>query len=123
MAASAGRAPPVVRPFSASATPRTRRTIVPAVRREERCWPTDRSRGCSRTTGRATSRSWRECDLLASLGGARDRPTLAPDETPPPGHALESPLRGGDGRLRGAAQLPECRSILGHELRLRREQL
>ncbi len=38
---------------SASCTPTTSATTVPAARPADGCWPIARSRGCSRTTGRA----------------------------------------------------------------------
>ncbi len=73
MAATACLAPSVPLPSSGSATPITRPTTAPAARPRAASLPIVPSRACSRTTGRATSTSWKRNEST----GTRDVKLLA----------------------------------------------
>ena len=59
MGASRSLARFAAQPFSASRTPKTRRTIALAARPEESSWPTGHFRACSKPIGPVRSKKWR----------------------------------------------------------------
>src|SRR5260370_29324222 len=85
---------------SESATPRTRRTTAPRVRRGAGSWPTARCRGCSSRIGRARwmsgKRGWLASGVARLLAGARPAVDLSArpmSTTAPPPASGPEPVR------------------------------